>query len=301
VDTLGDLIPKWVTINEPQVFTVFRYLEDTFPEPAKRGWSAALEATRNLLRCHAVAYHTIKDINPEALVGVAKQYRPIQARTGGNFLDRWWAGRLHWFFNDMWMESMHDGRLRWPIGRGKIEFLAGTFDFVGINYYSRSQVRFPPRSGRLYEESLPPGAQAVDDDFFEVYPEGLFKGIKANLKYKKPIYITENGLPDKADNIRAAYILSHLREVWRAVSFNFPVMGYYHWSLVDNFEWDRGWTQRFGLIEMDPETQKRTLRPSAALYRQICKSGTISSAMAARYAPELMKTIFPGQTPDAKA
>ena len=121
------------------------------------------------------------------------------------------------------------------------------------------------------------------------------------MKYKKPIYITENGLPDRDDKIRASFILQHLREVWRAISFNFPVMGYYHWSLVDNFEWERGWTQRFGLIEMDPETQERTLRPSAEMYRQICQSYTISSRMAEQYAPELMKTIFRGQSPKTGA
>lgn len=298
VNSLGDLIPKWVTINEPQIFVTLRYLMDAFPQPPGKGWTAAFEATRNLLRCHAVAYHTIKDAYPEALIGVAKHYRPIEARTGGNFLDRWWARRAHWFFNNMWMESMNDGRLRWPIGRGTIEHLAGTFDFVGINYYSRALVRFPPRPGKLYEQTLPPGAEGVDDDFFEVYPSGLFKGIKEYMKYKKPIYITENGLPDKADKLRGAYILQHLREVWRAVSFNFPVMGYYHWSLVDNFEWERGWTQRFGLIEVDPESQERTLRPSAELYSEICKTYTISSDMAARYAPELKETIFRGKAPE---
>jgi beta-glucosidase len=74
-------------------------------------------------------------------------------------------------------------------------------------------------------------------------------------------------------------------------------MGYYHWSLIDNFEWDRGWSQRFGLIEMEPETQERTLRPSAKLYSEICHSGSITSDMAARYAPDLLETMFPGQAP----
>jgi beta-glucosidase len=93
--------------------------------------------------------------------------------------------------------------------------------------------------------------------------------------------------------------MTHLREIWRAISFAFPVMGYYHWSLVDNFEWDRGWTQRFGLIEMDPETQERRLRPSGRLYGEICRTRSISSDMAQRYAPELLDTMFPGKTPPA--
>ena len=74
-------------------------------------------------------------------------------------------------------------------------------------------------------------------------------------------------------------------------------MGYYHRALTDNFEWDRGWSQRFGLIEMDPETQERKWRPSANLYQEICQSNSISSGMAAHYAPEIAETMFPGQAP----
>jgi beta-glucosidase len=74
-------------------------------------------------------------------------------------------------------------------------------------------------------------------------------------------------------------------------------MGYYHWSLVDNFEWERGWTQRFGLIAMNEETQVRTWRPSAHLYREICQSYSISSDMTARYAPQMLDVLFPGTAP----
>ncbi len=74
-------------------------------------------------------------------------------------------------------------------------------------------------------------------------------------------------------------------------------MGYYHWTLTDNFEWDRGWSQRFGLIEMDQDTQERKRRPSAKLYQKICQSNSISSQTAAHYAPEIAETMFPGQAP----
>jgi beta-glucosidase len=74
-------------------------------------------------------------------------------------------------------------------------------------------------------------------------------------------------------------------------------MGYYHWSLIDNFEWERGWTQRFGLIEVDPQSQERRWRQSGRLYGEICHSNSISSAMARRYAPELIEQMFPGRSP----
>jgi beta-glucosidase len=250
-----------------------------------------------MLRCHAAAYEAIKSVHPSAEVGMAKHHRPVEAWPGSNRLHWWWAKRVSWFFNDLWMECLVSGRRRWPLGRGVINGLAGTFDFTAINYYSRSLVRFPPKPGQLYESDPPPGAVMADDDFFELYPEGLFKAIKANLRYGKPIYVAENGLPDAGDRYRPAFILTHLREVWRAISFNYPVMGYYHWTLVDNFEWDRGWQQRFGLIELDPATQARTWRASGRLYSEICLSNSISSDMAERYAPTVLATMFPGQSP----
>ena len=131
-----------------------------------------------------------------------------------------------------------------------------------------------------------------------MYPYGLYRLIEnAVQKYKKPIYITENGLPDAADKLRPAFILDHLRQIWHAISWCYPVMGYYHWSLIDNFEWDRGWTQRFGLIELDHETQERRWRPSAHLYQEICQSRSLSHEMAATYAPKMLSVMFPGERP----
>jgi beta-glucosidase len=296
--SLGDLFQKWITINEPMVYFIFRYLAKTFPEPTEKGWSGGMQAIRNMLRCHAAAYHAIKDKNPQAAVGVAKNYILMEPRPNGGIFDQWWARRVHRFLNDGWMESMATGQLRWPIGRGKIAHLAGTFDFVGINYYSRFFAPFPPRPKNYFTTERSPGALLVDGGFYEVYPEGLFTAIKDSLRFSKPIFITENGLPDAADQLRSRHILGHLREIWRAISFNFPVMGYYHWTLTDNFEWDHGWSQRFGLIELDPQSQERTWRTSAHLYQEICQQNRISSDMALRYAPELMESMFPGQPPD---
>jgi beta-glucosidase len=89
-------------------------------------------------------------------------------------------------------------------------------------------------------------------------------------------------------------LITHLRQLWRAVNFNWKVRGYFHWSLVDNFEWERGWTHRFGLYALDTETLVRTPRRSAQLYAEICKSNSLSSDIVACYAPELLETMFPG-------
>jgi beta-glucosidase len=297
VKALGDLVPKWLTFNEPMVYFLYRYVQGLFPAPKQAGWRAGLRAVGNMLRCHGAAYRAIKAIEASAEVGVAKHYRVIEAWPGSSSLNSWWARRVSYFFNDLWMECLASGRLHWPLGRGHVKGLAGSFDFTAINYYSRSLVRFPPRPGRLYESEAPPGAVMADEEFCELYPQGLFKAIKANLRFGKPIYVAENGIPDADDRLRPTYILTHLREVWRAISFNFPVMGYYHWTLVDNFEWERGWRQKFGLIALDPGSQTRSWRSSGRLFSEICHSNSISSDMAERYAPELLATMFPGKSP----
>ena len=293
VGELGELIPKWITINEPMVYIVRRYLDRLVPAPQHTGLAAAGRAMHTMLRAHAAAYHTIKDALPEAEVGVAKNMIVLEPQSPGNPLASRWNRLVQYWFNDAWMEFMVSGRPRWPIGRGTIEGLAGSFDFVGINYYSRYFSKFPPFGG-FVADSWGPGAVVSDGNYGEVYPDGLFQVIKASRRYNKPIYITENGLPDKTDRLRPQFIIRHLREVWRAINFNYPVMGYYHWSLVDNFEWDQGWTQRFGLLALDLETQERSWRPSGRLYQQICQTGSVSSEMAQEFAPEVMKTLFPG-------
>lgn len=300
VDVLGDLIPKWITINEPMIYVFMRYLTGVFPAGKHSGWQGARGAIPNLLSCHAAAYHTIKERLPQALVGVAKNMAVLQARPGSSPLSRWWAGRANWLFNNMWLDALQNGRLYFPVGRSTIPNLAGSFDFIGLNYYTRFYVNFPP-SGELLSTEWEPGAMVSDGNYGEIYPAGLFQMIETLLPYKKPIYITENGVPDKADRLRPSFLMTHLREVWRAVSFNYPVMGYYHWSLVDNFEWDRGWTQRFGLIALNPETQERNWRESGRLYKEICHSRSLTSRQAEKYAPELLQTIFRGEAPTIKA
>ncbi|MFU8773227.1 MAG: family 1 glycosylhydrolase, partial [Anaerolineales bacterium] len=98
---------------------------------------------------------------------------------------------------------------------------------------------------------------------------------------------------DGDDHLRPRYLLQHIHQLWRGVNFNWPVKGYFHWTLVDNFEWERGWTQRFGLWELNPETQARRKRPSADLYTEICRDNCISADMVSQYAPEIYAQMFP--------
>jgi beta-glucosidase len=125
-------------------------------------------------------------------------------------------------------------------------------------------------------------------------PEGMRMAIRWADSFGLPIYITENGIEDESDSIRPRYLAQHLHQIWKKINTGSPVRGYYHWSLVDNFEWERGWTQRFGLWALDPETQERTERRSGKFYAEICRENGLTSDMVRRYAPEIAAKLFPG-------
>jgi beta-glucosidase len=161
-------------------------------------------------------------------------------------------------------------------------------------------VAFDPRlPGQLFgRQFLPKGADispTAQAFVIASEPEGFFEALKWSVRTfpNMPILITENGAYDREDAFRRRYLAQHIHQMWRAVNFNWPIKGYFHWSLVDNFEWERGWTQRFGLWELDPETQKRTKRPSADLYAEICKENGLSSEMVQKYCPEVFEKLFP--------
>jgi beta-glucosidase len=124
-----------------------------------------------------------------------------------------------------------------------------------------------------------------DNRFIANIPTGIFDTIKwATRTYPNlPIIITENGVEDSDDHIRPRYLAQHIHQVWRAVNFNWPVKGYFHWTLVDNFEWDLGWDLRFGLYELDVPTGERRARPSAALFGRIARENAVAAEVLARY------------------
>jgi len=135
-------------------------------------------------------------------------------------------------------------------------------DFMGLNYY------FHSRLGGNRNES-------VSDMNWEIYPEGIYHVLKDLKKYNKPIYITENGLADAQDEKRAKFIKDHLYWIHKAIKEDVDVQGYFYWSLLDNFEWDKGFWPRFGLIEVDYKTLKRIPRPSAYQYAEICRENAL--------------------------
>ena len=117
--------------------------------------------------------------------------------------------------------------------------------------------------------------------------------LKWAKNFKLPIIITGNGTEDPDDGFRPRYLIEHIHKLWHAVNFNWNIRGYFHRSLVDSFAWERGWTHRFGLWELDIDTQERRKRTSADLFATICQENALSSELVARYAPEICERLFP--------
>lgn len=294
VGALKEYVTQWVTINEPNVYAAQGYVMGEFPPGRKNELINSFKVMTNLVRGHAVAYHAIHRVQQNAQVGMAHQYRGILPGRKWLPLDVGLAGLLSGLFNDFFPRAALTGVLKFPGWRYKIHHAKGTQDFFGVNYYTREYIRFHPFS-LLGKRSYDPNAELSDTGFIANEPEGFYDALKWANAYRLPIIVTENGVEDADDHMRPRYLAQHIHQMWRAVNFNWPIKGYYHWSLVDNFEWDRGWTQRYGLWELDIETQARRKRPSADFYAEICKTNSLSSEMVARYAPKIFPQMFPNE------
>lgn len=295
VPELAKYVSLWITINEPNVYIVGGWLDGGFP-PGKNNLGLAAKVTENMVRGHALAYHAIHEIQPEAQVGVAVNFRSFKPARLWSLLDRIPCSFQNQIFNNAFHDALVDGKLNLVLKKINIPEAAKTQDYIGVNYYSRDLVKFDIRKpGEMFgSRSYPKDALLSATGFIANIPEGMFDALKWAHKYDLPIYVTENGVEDDKDTMRPRYTIEHLLQVWRAANYNWRVKGYFHWSLVDNFEWERGWTQRFGLWGLDVDTQKRIRRPSVDLYEAICKENGISSEMVEKYAPEILEKLFPG-------
>jgi beta-glucosidase len=233
---LGDVVDFWITINEPNVYALKSYGKGAWP-PKKKSALSTIRVVRNLARAHIKAYRSLHQLSPKVPVGIA-QHVVANLLPAENFLF------THSFFL----------------------LTKRTHDFIGVNYYFSRQYTFhiiPPFMRAI------PVSGTLSDIAWPIYPEGLTRVLLDIKRYKKPIYVTENGLADTKDSRRADFIRSHVRAIEKAQSKGADVRGYLHWSLLDNFEWADGFAPRFGLVAVDYKTMERTVRPSAWVYKAI--------------------------------
>jgi beta-glucosidase len=183
------------------------------------------------------------------------------------------------------------GKLKFMFRQAAIQEAVGTQDFIGLNYYSVDDMFFSLKPGRMIiDRRFPKGAELSETGFIANLPEGMYRSMVWASRYRLPIYITENGVEDCQDTLRPKYIIEHLYQAWLAIQAGIPIKGYYYWSLTDNFEWERGWKQGFGLYGLDPLTQERIWRPSVDIFADICRTNAVSFELVEKYAPKLLNS-----------
>lgn len=298
---LGDRVKNWMTLNEPAVAIWLGYAFGPHA-PGLRDMAAAMPASHHMLLAHGLSVPVIRRNSPGAEVGAAlnlgwsvpsspsaADYNAARFQNGLWF--RWWmdpiSGRK--YPADVIDDATRLGALQnseMPfIQPGDMETIAAPIDFLGLNYYSRHLVRDEQAKDNLPQTVFP---APKDPDHWtemdwEIYPDGLFRVLAGVYYHYQPrkLYVTENGAsysdapgPDGAihDERRTRYLQQHFEAAYRAIQEGVPLAGYFVWSLLDNFEWAYGYSQRFGIVWTDFQTQQRIPKDSALWFKQVIQA-----------------------------
>lgn len=285
---LGDRVKHWTTFNEPWVSAFVGY-KDGRHAPGHTSLDEAVAASHHLLLSHGRAVPVIRANCKDAHVGITLNLTP-QVPASSSAADkeaaRWVDGYINrWFLDPLTgrgypqdMANSYGNPMNF-VNDGDMEMIIAPIDFLGVNYYTRNIARSDKISETENHPQTVHREGAITEMDWEVYPQGLYNLLgRLHFEYSFPvIYITENGasFPDEVgadgevhDPLRVSYIKEHLKKVNEAIRIGVPVKGYFVWSLLDNFEWGFGYSKRFGIVRVDFETQKRTLKSSAKWYRK---------------------------------
>jgi beta-glucosidase len=282
---IGDRVAHWITQNEPWVVAWLGYGLGQHA-PGRTSEADAVAAGHHVLLAHGRALEVLRRDAPGAHVGIGLDVIPMHPLTASDADVR--AARLEdavrnrWFLDPVFRgEYPGDGLERFghllpPGAADDMTAISRPIDFLGVNYYRRHVVQADPTSGEASVVQL--DGREYTGMGWEVYPDGLYELLlRLRDEYDvPPLYITENGaaFDDRRSNghvddpQRSAYLASHLEAVARAVEEGVPVAGYFVWSLLDNFEWHHGYSQRFGLVYVDFETLERVPKASYEWYRE---------------------------------
>ncbi len=282
MEALGDAVAEYITINEPNVYATNSFFYGEWP-PEKRSLTALVKVFSNMTACHIEAYEFIHRWRRErgytgTAVSFANHLRVFAPQNPKNPWHVVAAKLTDWLFQGAITKAMMTGKCRFPVCRRKGIKAGRYYDFIGINYYSRSTV-----SG--IADGVAQGAYK-NDLGWELYPEGLLTlADRLYHTYEAPVYVTENGTCDNTDAFRAKFIYDQLSLL---ASRPNAVARYYHWSFTDNFEWKEGESARFGLVHVDYDTQKRTVKDSGRFYASvIAHRGVTDEAYETWVAPQV--------------
>lgn len=244
---LGEEIDLWCTINEPEVYSLCGYGIGKWP-PFKKNYVKMVRVYRNLATAHIAAYEAIKQVRPEAKIGLAKNNVYYEPARSSNFFDRL-ATKIFTYFGNIWYLNRVRKHLDW----------------LGLNYYFTRTIKLGITGVKtINSDKLP-----KSDMGWQTFPEGIYQVLTQVKKYNIPVYITENGIANARDDMRQDYIRQHLSWALKAKSEGVNLQGYFYWSLTDNYEWADGYGPRFGLVEINYETQERKVRSSADIFKEI--------------------------------
>jgi len=291
-DKLDDRVTMWATLNEPWVVTDGGYLHGALA-PGHRNRFEAPIATHQLLRAHGAAVQAYR-AGGRHRIGLVVNLEP-KYPASDDPADRAAVARADAYMNRQYLDPVFLGRypeeLRdvfgeaWPAWPAEyFALIAQPIDFVGVNYYTRSVTRFDPHAWPLRAAAVRQKRATYTETGWEVFPQGLTDTLAwVKERYgNPPTYVTENGAAffdppvadgePLADPLRVDYLRKHITAVHAAVEAGVDVRGYFVWSLVDSFEWSLGYSKRFGIVHVDFETQKRTLKDSANFYSKVIAS-----------------------------
>jgi len=274
VPVLREKVYLWNTFNEPDTYACVAYLLGGFPPLGKWQIGKFRRVVDHMARAHAKASRVIRregifnGRKPE--VGIAKNWTFFHAYKEFSPWDRMMAFACHYTFNKFVLDAFLGGWRR----------RASTF--IGLNYYGR--VRFHHFAAMIPASGAPVKTLKefgfVCDDMVERYPEGLEKILPyLHRKFKLPVYITEHGSASTDEKFREQDLKQNLAALHRSMEGGADVRGFFYWSLLDNFEWQFGYTKKFGLLSVDFKDVRlpRTAKPLAGVYEQICRGNALRS------------------------
>ena len=287
----GDRVKNWMTLNEPLCSAWLGHLYGDMA-PGIKDLQTALNVSHNLLMSHGLACQVIRSNVSEANVGIVINVTPAvpatdsqedsnAAQLADGFDNRWFLDPV---FGRTYPADVIDALGASPeIHSGDMKLIAQDLDFLGVNFYFRQTVAADQNSKPLPIRSVNRENVKRTAMNWEVHPQAFEEILlRISKEYSpKAIYITENGsawndevVNDQIiDDERIDYLARHLDAMKSARSQGAPILGYFAWSFLDNFEWAYGYEKRFGLIYVDYKTQKRTPKKSAFYYRQLLLNG----------------------------
>ncbi|MGH3662977.1 MAG: GH1 family beta-glucosidase [Micromonosporaceae bacterium] len=294
---LGDRVDTWLTVNEPWVVSVLGYRLGLHA-PGERDLRTSLLVGHHLLLAHGLATRAIREHRPAARVGIPLSLFPnypasddpadvAAAWASDGYTNRWYLDPvLRGRYPDDTAELFEQlvGPLDWARS-GDLDVIGARPDLIGVNYYTRRRISAAPQDGLPWRVLPAQPGVPVTDSGWENVPEAFHDLLtRLHRDYGIPLLITENGgvwntEPDPdgrvRDTGRTRALHRHLGALSRAVNAGVPVLGYLHWSLLDNLEWSEGYGQRFGLVHVDRSTQQRTVKDSARYYADVIAANQV--------------------------